>query len=436
MSNEPEEIKTEHLTVKLTRKPDCIFHLDIDVSPTGAKAAHVKAIKTVNKEISIPGFRKGKAPQDLVTKQFSKYVTPEWHNILVHTAFNEFLNKTHLYPFTTDQKSIRVAEVKKADLNNGAHLVIEYEGKPHIPAINAASMRLKTVPKKTLTPAEVDEVINQIQLYHAEWTPIQDRPVQEGDFVDLTIDTLEDPPHNICTQMQFQVVDGKMGQWMRHLLIGKNTNDAVEGISEWDQPGPTPEGFRPTPCIITIDAIKSAVYPPLDDELAKKVGLQTIGELRPRVEADLHQKAEEETQDLLRAQIEEQLIASYPFDIPASLIDNQKKEMAGKRIRQANLAGLSPEKLDQKVKEIHQATQDELIRSYRLFFLTRAIAAEHHLEVHDQDILREMMTQIRLPEERRSINLSLPEDEIRSQLFVNLLSRKVLDFLVSHAAIE
>ena len=416
-----------------------MVRLEIAVDPVAAKAAHSKAVKNVNKEISIPGFRKGKAPESLVDQQFGKICQPGMaRSPGQHNSFMEFLNHTKRYPFTTDS-SIKKAEVKSASLENGAQLVIEYEAKPQIPEVDGNSLQLKAIKRHTVTEAEVEDTIRQIQLRHAEWQDITDRPVQEGDFVDLTIDALDHPPRNICTDMRFEVSQGKMGTWMRNLIIGHSLHDVVEGTSEKEENTPSDEPgeeFVPTLCRITINKIKTAKPFPLTDELAQKVGLKSIDELKPRVEQDLNRRAEEEKQDQLRAQVEDLLLEKYPFDIPQSLIDKQRKELLDKRVEDLTRREADPQKMIGMVKEIEEGINKELDRAYRLFFISRKIAEENGIQVFENEIINEMMRQMMLPPGQGIIDSSMHPDEARSKLYVNVLSQKVLDYLASKAKVE
>lgn len=437
MSQETDTIQTDHLNIKMSRRPGCLVRLEINIDPEGTKAAYTKAVKAVNKEISIPGFRKGKAPDSLVIQQFGKYVNQEWHELLLNTSFREFLEKTQLYPFTTTQKSIKKAEVKNASLDNGALLIMEYEGKPEIPTIDEGVFQLKQVEREPVTKEVIDETLHQIQLRHAEWNEVKDRPVQEGDFVDLTIVAQEDPPRTICESLRFETVQGKMGNWMRNLIIGHRVGDTVEGMSEKEE-GHTGEEsieFKPTLCKITINKIMTANLPPLDDELSKKVGVATLSELLPRIEEDLNRRADLEVKDKMRAQVEEILLKKYVFDVPASLIEKQRNELLESRVRSLSQNNVPPEKMTEAVQNLQAEITQELDRAYRLFFISRKIADENNIQVTDKEIMNEMMRQLMMPPGQGIIDASMDPGEARSKLYVNVLSQKVLDFLASKAKV-
>lgn len=433
MTHTAETIELEHVKVKVTRKPGCIIHLDLSVDAEGAKAAYAKAIKSVNKEVNVPGFRKGKAPESLVIQQFGKYIQQEWKDLIANTSFKEFLAKTELYPFTTD-RSIKKVDVKSLSME-GAEIGIDYEARPDVPNIDHSTIQLKKVGREPITTEEIEETIHQIQLHHAEWTEINDRPIQDGDFVSLTIDTVEEPSRNICKNLRFEVGEGKMGEWLRTLLIGKNPGDTVEGMSEKDDKLPADTDFKPTLCKIHINKHWTAVLPTIDDTLASKVGVATLGELRPRIEQDLNRRADAEMQDQLRAQVEDYLLKTYPFDLPSSLLEAQRKEMLNRHVRQLSEANEAPEAMAGKVRTAQVEIDRELDRAYRLFFLSRKVAEENGIQVYEREIMNEMMRQISLPQGQGIIDPSMDQEEARSKLFVNVLSQKVLDFLASKATV-
>jgi trigger factor len=438
LSNKTEQfqtIKTEHLNVALTHQSGCQVKLEINVSPEATKAAYAKAVKAINKEISIPGFRKGKSPEALVVQRFASPVNKEWHDILLNTSFNEFLAQTHLYPYTSVEKSLKRAEVKNASKENGAQLVFEYEANPSIPEVDVSSIQLKRISEDEVTPEAIEETIHQVQLKLGSWDTVTDRPVQEGDFVDLDIEALENPPRSVCQDMRFEVVPGRMGTWMRKLIVGKSINDTVEGMSEKEESliSSSDEDFLPTLCRITIKGIKVATLPPLDDELAKKVGLKAIEELKPKIEEDLERQAEDEKKDQLRAQVEKQLLEKYVFDIPASLIAKHINNITAQKLQELRKHEHSQDHLKSMAKEIETNAFVDLNRAYRLYFLTHKIAEEHQIGVFENELMSEMFKQMMLPEGQGIVNKQMSTEEVRSKLYVNVLSKKVLDFLVEKA---
>ncbi len=413
----------------MTRKPSCKIHLEISVSPKAVEKSYNEAIKLINKEVSIPGFRSGKAPQALIKQRFEKQIRQEWHSNVLNYAFGEFVQATHLYPFQQNQ-SVSKAEVKTISLENGAELVVEYEARPETPEISIADIHVTPAPLQQVNEELIDETIHQIQLHHSKWEAVTDKSIAEGDFVDLDIEAVDNPPRNICKDMRFEVAPKKMGAWMRQLILGKNVNDTVEGISERDESSlETDQEFIPTRCKITIKSLWKAELPPLDNDLAAKVGLKAIEELRDAVKKDLEKRNEREHRDALRAQVEKQILEKYPFDLPASLIDKQSKQTIAARKHQIKKSEYSPEKLQEIYQEIEESVLKELTDAYRLFFITQHIAKQANITVYESEIFKEAFS-IAQQENNYELLSNLENEEVKSKIYVNVLTKKVLDHIL------
>jgi trigger factor len=227
-----------------------------------------------------------------------------------------------------------------------------------------------------------------------------------------------------------------MGTWMRQLIIGKSINETVEGISEKEESPDEnqTEKFIPTLCRITIKAIWKSELPPLDDALAKKAGLKTIDELRIKVKEDLENRSNKDEQNELRAQVEKLILEKYPF--PASLIEKQSKEMIADRIQKLKKHEHSTEHLTQMSKEIETNIMDELTKAYRLYFLTQKIAKNENITVYESEIYREGVSRFMHHTDRNSLLTYIQNDEVKSKLYVDILTRKVLDFIVNKSSIS
>lgn len=446
MSNqEQKQFNSENVSVLMTRAPGAKVKLDIQVSPVGADAAYQKALKNVNKEVNIPGFRKGKAPDSYIIQNYGKFIDQEWREILLETAFKEAMQLVQVYPY--NDKSLERPNIRSISRDKGASISIEYEAYPEIPSIDTQSLVLKNVHPKAINDEDVDQVLHEIRLHHAAWEEISDRPVQEGDYIDLDIDAIEEGK-NVCKDTRFEVKEGVMAPWLHRLVIGKNINDTMEGTSEKQKETPcetcVTEGseehhhhhhdhshFIPTKCSITIKSIKNAILPELNDELAEKTGVKTIQELLPRIRQDLEQRENEHVKSILHTQLEDQLLDKFPFDIPSSLTKKEIKERVDYEISQLS-PSLSEEEKKNRTSEIEQRVAQNINDAYRLAFLSNKIAKDHHIEVTSQEIVQEYMRQM-MRSDRPIINAAMDPQEIQARLKDFLLRSKALDLMLGQA---
>ncbi len=448
---EQTEFKNDNLTVHIAREPGAVVKFTIHVSPLATKAAYQKALKNVNKEVVLPGFRKGKAPEKFILEKYSKYVHDEQKEILINTGLQEALQLTKIFPF--NKESVKLLKAPSISNEKGSEFAIQFEANPVVPHIDPQEISLKSTPQKAITDKDVDDAIQEVRLYHAEWKEVSDRPVQEGDFVNLDIDSLEEGGGELCKDTRFEVKEGKMGTWMRNVLIGQQVQNSVEGVSE-EEPETCAscgtEGhehhhhhhnpdFKPTKCKITIKTIFETKLPELDDLLAKKVGLKEIGDLRPRVKEDLERQSREAARSYLRRQLRQKLLDKYPFDLPASLIEGNKELIeyqVAERLKQLQQSDAKEEEIESHRQELENAVKKDLEDSYRFSLIEQKIAREQNFQVAQDELMRELMRQTYMGQEESIINTKMEPEEIRQRLTSYILTRKASDYLLDHAHIE
>lgn len=435
------EFKNEHLTVQVSREPGSIAKLHISVSPTATKAAYEKAIKNLNKEVTLPGFRKGKAPRELVLQMYGKHVENEQREIVVNTSFTEALDLIKMRPFTNE--SIKVTNFKSMSNDKGTEFSIQFEAYPEIPVVDPKSLHLNQIPADTVSDDQVKNSVQELRLWHAEWVEVNDRPVKDNDYIDLDIDLLEDEERSLCKDTRFEVKENKMGEWMRKLVVGKKVGETVEGMSEketkegecdgCDNPEHHHSEFKPTKCRITIKSIKEPKLPEIDDAFAAKVGLKQASELEGKVREDLERQAKERAQNAMRSQLEKKLNAEYPFEIPSSIIENEKGPRLEERIYEMREEGQPEDSIESKRKDIENQVAEEAKQAYRVFFLLNKVISENKMNVTQEEIMREYVRQMYMPAGEAFINQKMEPEEIQRRLSSYILNRKAKDYLIEKA---
>lgn len=423
MSN---EFKNDNINVVVDKQGSNV-KLDLFVTPKATQAAYIKALKTINKEVSLPGFRKGKAPDALITENYSKHIDKEWRQILLDTGFREALGLISERPFKME--TARCTEVKEISRENGTRFTIEFEAAPNVPKINLDEITLNPVSPREITQEEIDHAIENLLLYSAEWTTITDRPVQEKDYVDLDIDKLDEPTQNVCKNTRFAVIQGRMANWMRNMVIGKSVDETSEGYTEKDNE--SPEDFQPVHCRITIKAIHHAALPELNDELAKKLGAPDAEKLKQRLIDDLKRRAKEEVTHQLHKQVDDQLFQRYQFDVPVSLIESDKKQRIADEIEYLKKRKMPNDAITRHIEQMEHSLNGELERTYRLLFLIFKFAQEHEITVSQEEIMEELTQQVMQGENAPLLRGVKDPKEVRARINHHLLLRKCRDYIVS-----
>lgn len=432
VSQQQTEFQNEALQVSVQTLPGSRVTLNLVVSPLATEAAYRKAIKNVRKEVSVPGFRKGKAPEKLITDQYAQYIDKEWRDLVLQTAFNDAIKLTNIEPLNTS--SVEKPRVAKCSREDGAEISISYERRPEAPKIDIAALQVQKREPKSVTDADVKQSIEELQRYHAKWETLEPRPIQDGDYVTLTIDTLEPEQTCICSDERFHIAKDQMVGWMYDLIIGKEVGVPFEGTSQPD-PAQDAASFKPTLCRFTIQGLLDQKLPPVDDALAQQAGCQTVEILNVNVRKSLEQRMKQQAQREMGQELEDLLFNLYPIEVPKSLIDYEIKS----RMQSAHEAELAMGVPESEIRA-HQHENGKVIaslaeRSIKLLYLLDPIMRDSKITVTKDDLVQELNRQryMTSPVER-IINGAMKPEEIRQRLLNQLFAQKAMAWLLEQAA--
>jgi trigger factor len=425
--------------VKFTvhRKPASRVEFEVEASTSLVKAAQETAIKRVGKEVTLPGFRKGKAPDGLVLKNYSKQIDKDWQECIASSAFRECQKLANVPTLSGEPK---ISFKMQSHSLDGAKLVLEFETEPTVPTINPKELQLKSIERPEVNEEKVKETIRQLLLFFAEWTKISERPVKEGDFVLLDVDVVEtDPPTKLFTNVRFEVTDHSMAKWMKDLVLDKNKDDVLEGVSVPDQNASVKdkEELQPRKVRVVIKEIEEAKVPPLDDTFAKGVGAASVSEMTKSVEKLLNKKADEHVQEKLREQLSDVLLTKYPFDIPISLIDRETRFRMQQLLKDDDYAKYWNSMTTEARKRTVGSIAEQSEKAVRMFYLCRKILNDAGIKVTANDIPNAPSTPLDLLlGEGREINPQEKTEVHQAEAFSRLLLEKAEDYLISNAVIH
>ncbi len=432
--NQP--LQSDHVKVTVTQHPHCKIELNVEVSPITVKASFQKAVKEIKKDISLPGFRKGKAPDAVVLKKYASYVDQRWKEITVNNSLNEALVLTKLHPISNKQVQHTLESCSDEE---GAIIRFEFESEPEIPEIDIQSIDLKKIEKEEVEQEKVDEVISMMLSYHVEFEDIKDRPIEEGDYVDLDIQDLK-TQKMIVTDRRFEMKEKKTGNWLRKLVIGLSTGDTAEGMSEADEnlPKESLKNFKPTNCRLTVKGIFKGTPPEIDDEFAKKLGATSVAELRTNIYLRLTAEAEAKAQKAIKDQLEEALTKSIEFDVPETLVETEKQNRMQDRIYKLKQSGLSDEEITKQQPEIENEIEAAAKRALKLYFIFRKLAFEKKVQVTEDELRKSIMHHLSEMGLLQHKNPNLDErliSELRMLCYIEIINDKVKDLIIQQAKV-
>lgn len=422
--------ENEEYKAEATHEQGCQLSVKVFVKPKTAQKAYQKAVKQVNKQISIPGFRKGRAPDRTVIGRYSAYVEQEWKDFLVNDACQAALDLTKIYPMNKD--SLQKPKIESCSQEEGAVIQVRYEHYPNVPTIDFSELTLPHIENESINEEKINEVIEEVRRAHADWEDITGRAVQEGDFVDVSIDSIEkETPQPIVEDRRFEVNSKRIAPWLKKLLIGLNCGETIEGVSEVDPEAEerTKSKFKPTKVRVTLHAIKKIIPPEVNDDFAQKLRATSLEDLKAKIRRNLEHEVEGERLNKRITALENTLLEKYRFELPSSVVAFEKKARISRRAEALKEENLTEAEIKAQEKGAEEQINAEVDDSLRLHFLNKQIVQQGKLTLTrrelDDEITRYVSQNPHL--QGRENDESVMRDLV-SRMATSLLQRKAKEY--------
>jgi trigger factor len=428
-----EQFQSDHIQATLTRQPGCLVRIEVTLDSFLTKEAHDSAVKDVRKEVSIPGFRKGKVPYDVVCKNFASAIDRQFRDILLRSAFHKTLELTKLRPF--GQNAVKRSELKKYSLDEGAQCLFSLEVEPETPQIDINSIETKPQEPRQITEKEIERGYKQLRVMYADWQEVQDRPIQIGDFAEIDIDVIQHPAHNICTNQLVHVEKDELPRWLLDALQGMNIDETKEAVASSQPDDPRhlfvqDDNAPSKQCLIVVKKIKTATLAAEDEAFVQKFGAKSVEELKQQLFKRIKDEESQYIQEVARYNLRRELLQKYPIDLPHSLLEAEIRGRiafckSGQDISQGSLPS------DQKETELRQRIEAETRGFFGWMHLLRPITSLLQTTITQAELQDEFQQQMKLPRLHRLIYPGLTPEDVRNRLVMLIMMRKCEDYLLS-----
>ena len=390
------------------------------------------------KYFNIPGFRKGKAPFNIVERMYGD-------EIFYEDAFNELVPP--IYDKEIEENKLEVVsrpDIHIENMKKGEDLVFTaiVQTKPEVVLGQYKGVELKKVEYK-VTDEDVNHELEHMQEHNARIITVEDRPVKEKDIAVIDFEGF---------------VDGKAfegGKAENHELeIGSNTfipgfEEQMIGMKageEKDINVTFPEDYfskdlagKEATFKVKLHEIKEKKLPTLDDEFAKDVSeFDTLNDLKTSIkekkQAQNDDRAKHETESLAI----EAVSNNTPIDIPSGMIETEIDAMIRDLEQQLSYQGINLDQylhmINKTRKEIEDNYKEQAEKNVKSRLVLEAIIKEEKLEASDDEVsakIKEMATNYGRKEEELNKNEALKE-----YLANNIKTEKAIDLIVKSAKIK
>ncbi len=433
---ENQTFESDQVSFTITRQQNCVVHYKAKASTALVAKAKEKALHSLAKNLSIPGFRKGKAPTPLIEKNYPQQLDEEWKKKIADLSFAA-CQKTQFTPLADKDTRINF-QVNSFALDEGADMLFSFESEPVVPAVDLDKIELKEIFPEEVSAQKIDEKITEIQMFFTEWKLILDRPLTWGDHATIDVTVIEESPEKkVLDHARFEMSKEKLADWMKELLIGMRIGDEKEGVSQPDADASdeTKASTPPKKVRVTLHKIETGALPSVDDTLAQKVGAKDVADMRKKLQTVLTNQAQKAVSEQYRSQLNDHLYATYAFDLPTTLVQREiefrLRQLLANPTYLREFSALNEEAQKKIVGDLEAQARRALI----LFYLARKVIQDQNITVSPQELKEEEKTPLDMMFNNSSGAYHPQQDsqEQKNLAFSRLILRKAEDYLIEKA---
>ena len=425
------------MSVKVEKLENSMAKLTIEVGADELEKALEKAFQKQKKSISIPGFRKGKVPRQMVEKMYGPEVFYEDAcNILIPEAYDKALEET-----TEDivsRPQIEVVQIKKGE---PFIFTAEVALKPEIKLGKYKGVTIDKI-ETEVTDEDVEKALTREQENNSRSIVVTDRAVKDKDMITLDFEGFVDD----------EAFEGGKGE-NYPLTIGSNTfipgfEEQLIGAEidkEVEVKVTFPEDYqaenlagKPAVFKCTVKEIKEKELPELNDEFASEVSeFETLEEYKADLKKNLAETKEKEAKEEKEEKVIEAIVNDSSIEIPDAMLETQQEQMIDEFRQRISMQGLTLEQYFQftgaSYEQMYAQVRPTAKKRIESRLVLEAIAAKEKIEATEEDVEAEMKAMAEAYQmDIEKVKEMLPAkslDGIKEDIKV----RKAAEFAVEHA---
>ena len=398
--------------------------------------------KDFQKQASLPGFRPGKAPRDLVLKKYDAEIKDEAKRKLIGENYRKAL----------EEKKISVVgqpDIEEIQFGRGQDLqfaaTIETAPEFQLPEYKGLPAKREI---KSVTDEDVERAIKLLAQQHTKFETVA-RELKMGDVAVVNYTGACDGKPIIETAPTAKGLTEQKNFWVDiapntfiagfpEQLVGAKAGDKRTVNVDFPADFVTKElAGKKGAFEVEIVEVKEKVPLPVDDELAKKYGAENLEKLRAGVRIDLENELKYSQSKSVRGQILRELLGHLNFDLPESAVAHETRNVVYNIVQENTKRGVGRELIEKQKDEIYSAAAVSAKERVKMAFLVQRIAEQEKIQVTQEEVLQRVQSlaaAYQIPFEKFVKDLQKRNGV--NELYDQIAHEKVIAFLEQNAKIE
>ncbi|MDO8681885.1 MAG: trigger factor [Armatimonadota bacterium] len=414
----------------------CKVELNIEVEAGQVAEAINDAYRHLAKRVSIPGFRKGKAPRAILERYIDEgEVKDEAARSLIPPAYAQAITEAEIDPYDFPDVEVVQMEAEQPFVFKATV--------PLAPKVELGEYTGLTIERMAhvVSDEDVERQINDVRERAAKLEDVTGRPVQKDDVVAVEMQRVDELAEDSKPFTQTVQAGANLPEFDEK-LIGMSIDE--EGVIDIGYP----EDFEDTELAGKTIQIKTKVLgikerkiPELTDELAKSLGKESVEELKATMRSGMEDAAANVANRQVESQLIWQIVEKSDIHFPEAMLEHEAQHRLQDLLQRLQEAKIDLTDYLKEMDKSFDQLQDELRsnaeRDIKVNLAVFEVAAREKIAVTDEDVEAEIE---RLANERKvakaSMEAYLDRTEGKSRLSSQILRKKTLVFLVESSNIK
>ena len=368
--------------------------LTIEVSAEDLDKAMEKAYQKQKSRISLPGFRKGKAPRKMIESMYGKGVFMEDAvNSLVPQEYTKALGEC-------DLEIVSQPEINVTQMEPGKALIFTADVAVK-PEVTLGDYKGVEVPKSEIavTDEEVDAEVKKEQDKNSRTVVVEDRAAANGDITTIDFEGFVDGvafDGGKGSDYALTLGSGTFIPGFEDQLVGANTGDHVEVKVTFPEEYQAKElAGKEAVFQCDVKKIETKEVPELDDEFAKDVSeFDTLAEYKEDVKKKLTEKKEKEARTAKENAAVDKAIENAQMDIPELMTKTECRQMMDDFSRRMQQQGLSMEQYfqftGQSMDKMMEDMKPQALKRIQTRLVLEKVAEAENIQPSEEEITEEI----------------------------------------------
>lgn len=430
------------------KRPGSRVGLKIVVEADRVKRSYEKTLRQLEQNIQIPGFRKGKAPRNLVVRQVGRErIMANAVDDLISEAIQQAFKEAQLTPISRFELDDEVGQLlaqfnPEADFSFSGYVEVYPEAR-----VGQYKGLTVTATRVDVKPEQIDQLIDRWRDQRATLLPVEDRPAQLGDVVVIDFEARDaegNPLDEMTTQdFQLELKEDNFIPGFVAGIVGMQLDETKEIAATFPDDYFRKElAGKTVTFTVCLREIKAKELPELDDAFVQEISsFQTVAELREHLQKRLEQDALIQSEENLETAILNAILETTEVDLPETLIEQETTQLLAQSLQALRQEGIKPGELRKFLSELPPETLNQLKERHRPEAIDRlrrtlalsAIVRQEQIAVGSTELdveVEEVMADYAQQGQR------LDRERVRQAVYEGLLTNKVMAWLKSQTTVN